>query len=1250
MNGQNLLNRLAVAAFAIVVIAALVAGAIYFSSDRAVSTETAQLETVPTDTSATVETPQSAGNSDPLPVVKVQPQANPVIVPKRANRTDVTRNEDLQALLQGRNSADRRPVPFSDPASKVISQQSVAEKVAYPADVRAPESDESEDGAEAKRKAQIERIMHDVEMMKDPALGYVPTERFFAAKQYRDELMRDNIAPISGVNWKEQGPNNLGGRTRTLLVDPNDVSGNTVFAGSVGGGLWKTTNINSATPNWNPVDDLAGNLAVTSIAADPSNPLVMYFATGEGYNNFDAIRGSGVWKSVDGGVSWSQLASTTGTNFRFCQKVAVNSAGIVFVATSTGGLQRSADGGVTFTKVLGTGLAITGATSNFSYDVEIAANGDIFASLDGSVHKSTNSGVTFGAAQTLPITPSRIELAVAPSDANYVYAVSELGNVVNGILQTTNGGTTWIARTEPADFDPGIPAADFSNGQAWYDLSIAVDPNNRDRLFVGGIDLFVSADGAGTWTQIAHWYGGFGLQYVHADQHNVVFQNGSSTIAYFVNDGGVYRTTNANAAVPTIEDRNANYRTAQFYATAMHPTAQTPFYLAGAQDNGTHKFTANGPQPTVEVTGGDGAFCHIDQDQPQFQFTQYIFNEYYRSTDGGNSWTNVTSSGGSFINPTDYDDVNNKLYAARNAGQYLRWDDPQTGATFTTVTVAALGAGQVSAIKVSPNTANRVFFGTNIGTVVRVDNANAAAVGTAISTGLPGAYVSSIEVETGNDNHLIVTFSNYGVNSVWESTNGGTSWTSVEGNLPDIPIRWALFNPNNPDQAILATELGVWSTDDLNGGSTVWGASNSGLANVRVDMLQIRQSDKYVIAATHGRGLYASDVFTDPTAIFKSDAQLSYIGKAIQFTSESYKATSWSWDFGDGSPLSALENPTHSYSTAGKFNVTLTINSGAATLTKTQYIHVLPNRGTPYVVATDGGTFEINPNDFGSQSVRGGINKWERGVPSNALVNVNSPVNVWKTDLDADLTSGDYAAVLQTPSYNFTNTTSAYTLRFRRSMEIAFCNGPFAVQLQYSTDKGQTWTRLGVNADPAATNWYNRGPATGCPVDASIFPDRYGWTITSNNTLSTYNITTGAPALVGQSDVTFRFVLSVKPGYSSAGYAVDGFMIDDFEILGPSNPPIGATPTAANASVEGRVTTADGRGIRNATIIVTGGSLSEPRYFQTGSLGKYRIDELPVGTTYVVSVVSNRYVFANPTRTLTLDDNVSGFDFEAVAR
>ena len=679
-----------------------------------------------------------------------------------------------------------------------------------------------------------------IEMTRDLTTGEVPTERLLQAKKYKDELLATQRAPLV-VNWVERGPNNVGGRTRALLVDPNDGTGNTLWAASVAGGLYKTTNINAANPNWAPVNDLFANLAVTCLASDPSNSQVMYFGTGEGYLNSDAVRGLGVWKTSDGGLNWAQLPSTANATYRYCQRIVVTSTGVVLVGTKSG-LQRSADGGATWVRVLGSGMGITGAGSNTVWDIDIAGNGDIFASLEGSIHKSTDGGVTFGAAQTLPVAASRIEFGCAPSDANYAYAIIEGANTVNRVIRTTDGGATWTSRNEPADADTGIPNSDCSRGQAWYDLSLDVDPNNRDRLYMGGIDLFVSGDGANSWTQVSHWYGGFGFQEVHADQHIALYAPGNSNVIYFGNDGGVYRSSDAAAANPTISSKNSGYNVTQFYGVAMHPGANVDHFLAGAQDNGSQRFTSGGMNSTVEVTGGDGAFCNIDQDEPQFQFTQYVYNNYRRSVDGGNSFANVNhGNNGRFINPSDYDDTANKMYSARNNNQFLRWDNPQVGNTFVIVTFSVLG-GRVSAVKVSPNTNNRVFFGTGSGTIIRADNAATAPAGTDITAAaMPGGYVSCVEVETGNDNHLLATFSNYGVNSIWETVDGGASWVSVEGNLPDMPVRWALFNPNDNTQAIIATELGVWYTDLLAGGATVWTPGNSGLANVRTDMLNLRK-------------------------------------------------------------------------------------------------------------------------------------------------------------------------------------------------------------------------------------------------------------------------------------------------------------------------------------------------------------------------------------------------------------------------
>jgi hypothetical protein len=773
------------------------------------------------------------------------------------------------------------------------------------------EREEEEQGGMSKQDRMDLAMKQEFQMTVDPATGTVPRERLLiahdtlVARQFRNNQSLRTSASISGINWTERGPNNWSGRTRAIWVDMNDATKKTVWAGSVGGGLWKTTDITVASPAWTPVNDLFTNLAITGIAQNPANKQEMYFSTGEAYFNADGIRGLGVFKSSDGGVTWNQLASTNNGNFQYIFRVKVDANGVVFVATFYNGLYRSTNGGATFTKVLGSG--ISGITnSNRCYDIEIAANGDVYSTIsygyysasppNATIHKSTDGGATFSTALTLPagMTADRIELSTAPSDANYVYAVvqsTNSDNSLSGIIKTTNAGTTWTTMTLPTD--ASNPTPDYASGQSWYDLDITADPNNRDIVYTGGLDLFKSTDGGSSWSQISYWLSGFGYQYVHADQHLIYFEPGNSNVIYFGNDGGIYRSSNGTAATPTISFRGAGYRSIQFYGCAMHPTAGSNVYLAGAQDNGSHRFSVAGLGATTNPTGGDGAFCNIDQDQPAYMWTQYIQNQYYfRSTNGGISFTTALqiNNKGRFINPSDYDNTANHMYAGDSIGRYLYWSNPQTAANsaacvFNTPTISAFGGANVTAVTCSDATTDLVFFGLDNGDVVKVANANTATpTATNISTGLPNAYTSCIALERGNENHMLVTFSNYGVNSVWESTNGGTSWTSVEGNLPDMPVRWAMFNPNDATQALLATELGVWSTDLLSAGTTNWGPSNTGLANVRTDMLQWRPSDNLVIASTHGRGLFSTTIFsTTPVTWLSFDARVSGTHALLQW-------------------------------------------------------------------------------------------------------------------------------------------------------------------------------------------------------------------------------------------------------------------------------------------------------------------------------------------------------------------------------
>ena len=718
----------------------------------------------------------------------------------------------------------------------------------------------------SKYEASLERLRQEVEMTKDRALGYVPRERLLAARKYADQRRKElasrftpNGTPIPGVTWDERGPDNVGGRTRALMFDPNDINNQTVYAGSVAGGLWRSDNI-TIDGGWTKIDDFWDNLAVTCLDYDPSNTMIFYAGTGEGFGNVDAVQGEGIWKSSDGGATWGQIGSTANSNFYYNRDLIVADNGNLLAATHSG-LHLSSDGGATWSFQKLGGVIIS--------DLERAANGDLFAGGEGDIWKSTDNGVNWS--NVLTTGSNRVEISCAPSNSQHLYAVAYNGGI-SWIKKSEDGGTSWTDKTIPkyTEQSCSLGTNDFDRGQGWYNLILQVKENDPNAVIIGGIDLNRSTNSGSTWGLISYWTGGCDV-YVHADQHNLIRRPGSNVEMISSNDGGVFYSPDAWAADPDWQSRNSGYNVTQGYACANHPDVGSDYFLQGNQDNGTQQFTAPGINSTTEVTGGDGGFPHIDQNDGNIQITAYTNNNYSISTNGGTSFSGLPSQGGGrFINPTDYDDGDQMLYAAKDVGNYLRWNDPATGgSSFSTVTVSNF-PGLVSAVTQSPNVTSRVYFGFPDGSVYYVDNANTGTSKTAtlLKARLGSGYISSIDIEDGNENHVIVTSSSFGSDQIVETTNGGTSWTILDNNLPDMPVRWGIFAPGNSDQILLATELGVWSTDNINGTATMWDPTNGGLANVRTDMLQVRKSDNLVSAATHGRGLYTTGTFQQLKANF----------------------------------------------------------------------------------------------------------------------------------------------------------------------------------------------------------------------------------------------------------------------------------------------------------------------------------------------------------------------------------------------
>ncbi len=724
----------------------------------------------------------------------------------------------------------------------------------------------------------------------DPATLIVPLDKLEAARQQVQAKIKSggpSSSLPSPVTWNERGPNNIGGRTRALLFDPNDATKKKVWAGAIDGGLWYNTDITNANSTWQKVNDFWDNLAISCLVSDPSNTSVIYAGTGEGWFNGDAVQGGGIWKTTDAGATWNRLTSTIPVfssptimeqAFQTVQRMVVNSSGEVFAATKRGVL-KSTNGGSTWTFVLDPSQTIgtTNAAADYVSDLEIGTDGILWAGFghfteSGSrIYKATTTAATSWTLLYSNSSGLRTELALDPSSSGNTQVVYAMlcPNPTTGTgisIRSADGGATWVTKT--------VPSTNFT-GQLWYDLGLKVHPTNPDVVYAGAQSWSRSTNGAATapWAFQDAYYG-----QMHPDQHFLVFRPGFPNEVIIGNDGGIYYSPNfgdITVTSPTFSSRNKGYNVTQLYSIAQKNVANDNFLVGGAQDNGTnYTNTAIGSTGAgTSLRGGDGMFCFIDQDNPNVVIASYQYNQFGLYNGSGGYVRELTSVSGSFIDPSDYDSPNNILYTQRTYSSGIVTLDRITGVGSTNTagtvvaTIAALG-NPPSVIRAGLNSTT-VFLGGYNGTLFKLTSVDATPVVTQIDNGLlPGGTITSIELG-GSESVIIVTLSNYNTKSVWYTADGGTTWISKDESthgLPDIPVRWSITNPANRKQVLLATELGVWYTNDISAANPGWSVANTNLANVRCDMLRYRSVDGLVAVGTHGRGMFTTDFFSGTIA------------------------------------------------------------------------------------------------------------------------------------------------------------------------------------------------------------------------------------------------------------------------------------------------------------------------------------------------------------------------------------------------
>ncbi len=637
---------------------------------------------------------------------------------------------------------------------------------------------------------------------------------------------------VSRATWRWLGPGNIGGRIRSLAISPTDPD--TMFAGSVGGGIWKTTNGGAS---WAPVDDFMAVLSVSSIVINPGKPSEMYVGTGEGYGNGDSIRGAGIFKSTNGGATWSQLPGTAAA-FWAVNRLAISPDGTTVLAVGSSGTYRSTNGS-TFVRVA---TGIPGQDVDFSPVDSTRA----IAVGWGAIAYSWDGGKTWQKSTGLPSTGGRIESAYARSQPDTIYAAIDRSGGV--LYRSTNAGAT---------FSPVYTAGNLMDNQGWYDTAIWVSPVDSDHLLVGGIWMRESRDGGVTWQNFAG--------NIYGDHHVIVsdprYDGASNRRVFFGNDGGLWRADDLRAVdADSVHSLNNNLGVTQFYGGAGNVSSGT--IIGGTQDHGSIMWSPAWGSSWRRTLGSDGGFVASDPSDATHFYAESIYLGLVRSTDGGRNWTSIASgladSGrrANFIAPFILDPNNpNRLLAG---GASLWRSDDVKAAKPTWKAIQGASSDYVSAIAVAPGNSDILWVGRSLGRVHKSTNATAASpVFNAVNVPTT-AMVTRITIHPADSNIVYVTTGGFRGTNVLKTIDGGTTWFDATGSgtsgLPAAPVNDLDIDPQNPEMIYAATEVGVFQSAD---GGAHWELPQDGPANVCVD--EIFWMGSTLVAVTHGRGVFAVD-------------------------------------------------------------------------------------------------------------------------------------------------------------------------------------------------------------------------------------------------------------------------------------------------------------------------------------------------------------------------------------------------------
>lgn len=642
-------------------------------------------------------------------------------------------------------------------------------------------------------------------------------------------FMSDGLQSLA--RWTPIGPFNVGGRIRSIAVHPTD--GATLWVAAADGGVWKSTNTGNT---WTPVMDFENAIAMGAIAVDPTNPAILFAGTGEMSSNIDAYAGAGMYKSTDGGNSWTGVGLTTVGAFSRVVVHPANPSLVLAGATkNNSGLYRSEDGGATWTRTFTDGVSDVTVNPTNAGEVWIGT-------MTKGVYRSTDGGRSFSAANNgLGVANlGRTSVQISASNPTILYALIDetLGTGASvshysRIYKTTNKGASWTLV-----FDNAPNFLNLGNPQGWYNNAIGVDPANPDIVLGLGISMVRSGNGGSAWS---HQNGN-----IHPDNHCIAFDPVNPGVVYVGNDGGVYRSVDGGLSWT---EKSVGLAVTQFYDFAVDQRTATTS-MGGSQDNGT--MTTAGSF----VSGGDGGYCFYD---PVNSSTLYASSQnaaFYRFDNGSGTQVQTgldpDEQSAMWIAPWTIDKTDpNSLYCALRTiyRSFNRGDEwVPTSAKFT---------GLGSAIEVSTVDHDVVWAGSDRGEIFVTTNGGSSWLNRTSVPGAPGRAITDFAPSLTDANTVYMTVSGFYTEHVFKSTDMGASWTSIGNGLPDIPFNAIALHPDDANIIYVGSDIGMFITVD---GGVTWASYSNGLPRAAVVDLEVHRSSRKLRAATHGRSMWEIDL------------------------------------------------------------------------------------------------------------------------------------------------------------------------------------------------------------------------------------------------------------------------------------------------------------------------------------------------------------------------------------------------------